>query len=191
LMAVLLCACQGTQGPDERGLAPSVTPLGISNAIGPVPIDRAQLNAARQGPWLGGPEPVSGKLRSGITTYHRTTFNPDGRLALLLRFEDVVAEDATVQVRTSDGAKLLNSAVAQLWPLRANETSKWALDLELPLGDSYLHVMTAQRGRQSTRSILLHRDGGAAKPREATEGVIERDAKGEPIVRMQATSAPK
>lgn len=189
-LVMLLCACHGTQGQDEQSRPTSVISSVSGESTGPVHYGRDQLQTITKGLWLGGPEPVSGKLRSGISTYYQMTANPQGYLTLLLRFEDVVANDATVQIRTSDGARVLNSVADQIWPLRPNETSKWALELALPLGDSYLHVMTAQRGRHSTRSILLYRAGGVTQPRGATEGTLERDAKGEPIVRQLPAPAP-
>ena len=188
-LLLALAACQGTQATDERGdtNGQKQTTQSLPPSVGPVVLLSGA--AQRQGRWEGGPEPVSGKLRSGITSYYQTQSGADGALTLVLRLEDVDAADATVQLRTSDGAKLLSPGSEQVWPLRQGAASQWTLSLSIPPGDSYLHVLSAQRGRHSTRTLLLHRDGVAAAPLAGAGTRVERDASGQSIVRQQAVSA--
>lgn len=111
----------------------------------------------RKGQWLGGPDPVSGKLRSGVTTYHRWTAVAVGKpvkAQLELRFEDVSADDATVSLAVGDGAAWA-APVPTHWRLKPGVASHITVQVLVPAGDSYLHVTTSQNQRSSVKSIVL------------------------------------
>ena len=142
--------------------------------------------AERVGDWLGGPEPVSGKLRSGIVSWWRLTpSQPTAgeRFELTLRLDGVRAADAAVAVATGDGARLADAAAPQRWLLRPGQPAQITLRLTAPAGDSYLHVTTVQEGRSSVRSIRLALPAGPASS-PPSRGDYAVDARGEPIVRM-------
>ncbi len=169
LAMAALTACRGD---------PATAPIGQSIAPA-APADRV-------GDWLGGPEQVSGKLRSGIVSWWRLTPSQpqaDDRFELALRLEGARAADAAVSVAAGDGARLVDAGVPQRWLLRAGQPALITLHLTAPAGDSYLHVTTVQDGRSSVRSIRLALPAGlsGATP---TRGDYAVDARGEPIVRM-------
>lgn len=143
--------------------------------------------AERVGDWLGGPEPVSGKLRSGVVSWWRLTPSQPAAgetFELALRLEGVRAADAAVSVATGDGARLADAgATPQRWLLRAGQPAQVTLRLTAPAGDSYLHVTTVQEGRSSVRSIRLALPAGPASS-TPSRGDYAVDARGEPIVRM-------
>lgn len=141
----------------------------------------------RTGVWLGGPEPVSGKLRTGIAVYYRPFSPVVGKpFDLVLRFEGVSGDDASVQLSTSDGARLLQEGGESTWRLAAGAASQLVVKLMAPPGDSYLHVFTAQHGRHAARSIALTLPSDAPRRPAGYRGGDAKDASGEPIVRMQA-----
>lgn len=114
-------------------------------------------DALRKGAWLGGPDPVSGKLRSGISTYYRLDpAHPKAgqTVQVDLRFEEVLGSDATVKLTVGDGAQWADP-VQTSWRLPLGTPSQVTLHVTVPAGDSYLHVMTAQNHRPSVASILL------------------------------------
>lgn len=150
-------------------------------------------DAVKAGVWLGGPEPVSGKLRSGITTWYRLDPPQPARdepFDLILRFEDVDAAGATVAVSTSDGARFAPPAGVTSWALPLAQASQLKLRLLAPAGSSYVHVQSQQRGRSSVRSVLLSVPAAdpAAAPVPRKDYAI--DAQGEPIVRKRADKSP-
>lgn len=111
----------------------------------------------RKGPWLGGPDPVSGKLRSGVTTYYRWVDVQAGKpvkAKLELRFETVSAGGATANLAVGDGAEWA-TPIPTLWRLKSGVPSHLTVDLVLPAGDSYLHITTSQQQRSSVKSLLL------------------------------------
>ena len=135
----------------------------------------------------GGPEPPSGKLRSGIVSWWRlspATPAPGVPFELILRLEAGKADDASAAVATSDGARLADSQARREWTLPADEPALLTLKLVAPAGDSYLHLTTRQHGRSSVRSIRLALPAGAAASGSAKPHEV--DARGEPIVRMES-----
>lgn len=162
----------------------------------------------RTGTWLGGPEAVSGKIHSGVEVYYQLQNRPkptlpEGSLSLQinLRLENVKAPDAWLQVRTSPGVQLNEDKVASelgegiLWRLSPDQTSTLSYLVTVPAGDQYLHLLTGQLGRLSSHSILLDTSQGqvkgAGKNRVAASAgnrtSPDRDAQGEPIVRLGNT----
>lgn len=127
-----------------------------ANALDSLPLAPA-ADALRKGAWLGGPDPVSGKLRSGISTYYRLdpAYPKAGQAVQVdLRFEEVLGSDATVKLTVGDGAQWATPVQAN-WRLPQGTPSQVTLHITVPAGDSYLHVMTAQNHRPSVASILL------------------------------------
>lgn len=111
----------------------------------------------RKGPWLGGPDPVSGKLRSGVATYYRWGAVQAGKpvkAQLELRFEAVSSHDATVNLAVGDGAEWA-APIRARWRLKPGVASHITVQVWVPAGDSYLHVTTAQNQRASVKSIVL------------------------------------
>lgn len=156
-LAVMVLAA-GCRGGEQLSAPTAVTPdaTARANAIALWPVAPA-ADALRKGGWQGGPDPASGKLRSGISTYYR--FNPEhpkaGKTVQVdLRFETVEAGDATVSLTLGDGAQWANSAPTS-WRLPKDTPSQVTLQITVPAGDSYLHVMTAQNRKPSVKSILL------------------------------------
>ena len=162
----------------------------------------------RTGTWLGGPEAVSGKIHSGVAVYYQLQNRPkpafpEGSLSLQvnLRLENVEAPDAWLQVRTSPGVQLNEDRAASelgegiLWRLSPGQASTLSYLVTLPTGDQYLHLLTGQLGRLSSHSILLNPSQGqvkgAVKNRAAAlagnRALPDRDAQGEPIVRLGNT----
>lgn len=136
--------------------------------------------AQRAGVWLGGPEPISGKLRTGIAVYYRWQTSS----MLVLRLEGASAEDATVGLTTSDGARLVPPGQPSSWRLKAGLPSELSVTVAAPAAGGYVHVLTGQNGRHATRSISLNPSAAAvALPSHAAPA---SDASGAPIVRMQA-----
>lgn len=128
----------------------------LSNAP-PDPVWAPTAEGPRLGVWLGGPEPVSGKLRSGVVTYHRwdaVPVKPLRVVRLALRFEAVSGPDATVALVVGDGARWVDDSPKR-WQLKPGVPSQIAVDIALPDGESYLHVTTSQQQRSSVKSILL------------------------------------
>ncbi|OIN93838.1 MAG: hypothetical protein AUJ20_02665 [Comamonadaceae bacterium CG1_02_60_18] len=143
---------------------------------------------ARTGDWLGGPEPPSGKRPTGIALYYRAVRPHAGQpFELVLRFEGATRDDAQVRLQTSDGARLLLPVGATtVWRLRTNGPSQLKVTAMAPPGDSYVHVLTSQGGRQTSRSIALRAPSHKPLPAAGYRGSDAHDARGEPIVRMQA-----
>ena len=115
-------------------------------------------DALRVGDWQGGPEAISGKLRSGIATYYRLPSAPlvaNQAFDIELRFEGVSADDGTVELRTGDSAKFASSQESYAWRLSKDTPSRVVLRIVAPAGDSYLHVTTSQKSRSAVRSFLL------------------------------------
>lgn len=117
----------------------------------------------RDGVWQGGPEPVSGKLRVGISTYFRQrpalprageSFEVD------LRFEEVSSNDAQVQLQPSDGANLAVMGAQSAWRLGKDQDSQITVKMKAPPGQSYLHAMLKVEGRQVARSFLMQTQPG-------------------------------
>lgn len=149
---VLMAGLAGCLGrPDADFSAHSSTDAGGTAPWAPV------ADELRKGRWQGGPDAVSGKLRSGVTTYHRWGAVQAGTpvsAALELRFETVSAEDATVSLAVGDGAEWVAPGPTR-WRLRPGVPSHITVQVLVPTGDSYLHVTTAQGPRSSVKSILL------------------------------------
>lgn len=179
-ICALLVACQ--QGNDMAATNQARLP-GNQDAIALAPLAEPE----RTGVWLGGPEPVSGKLRTGIALYVRP-FSPvlGQPFDLVLRFEGVSGDDASVRLSTSDGARLMQQGGESTWRLTAGAASQLVVKLMTPPGDSYLHVFTAQHGRHAARSIALTLPSDAPQRPAGYRGGDAKDASGEPIVRMQA-----
>ena len=139
------------------------------------------------GIWQGGPEPVSGKLYSGIAVYYQVLAPVVGKpFDLVLRFEDVTGEDASVQLSASDGARLVAQAGGLSWRLGAGHASQLVMKVIAAPGDSYIHLMTSQNGRHTARSIALSLPSTTGKRAAGYRAGDDKDASGEPIVRMQA-----
>lgn len=182
----------------HRALGAVVIAIGLQGLIAcrgdaPAPpghvLHAAVAPADRVGDWLGGPEPVSGKLRTGIVSWWRLAPSPpavDQPFELVLRLEGARADDAAVSLATGDGARLVDPSAPQRWLLRPGQPAQITLRLVAPAGDSYLHVTTVQDGRSSVRSIRLALPAGPAGAASAPPGRGDYavDARGEPIVRM-------
>ena len=178
LAVCALAACQG--GGTDRTAAGSPALATSLPLLPPAP-------AEREGAWQGGPEPASGKLRSGIVTWWRfapAAPSPGVPFELVLRFEDVQDGTATASAAVGDGAQWASAGASRAWRLAPDRPSEVRLRLVAPPGTSYLHVTTEQRGRSSVRSILLAMPGKA--PSVAARGDYATDAQGEPVVRMPA-----
>ena len=137
--------------------------------------------------WLGGPEKMSGKLRSGIVAWWRLEPpNPAAGVPfdLQLRLDEVKGDDAAVSVSTSDGARLTAAQATRDWTLPPGRDSLIRLQIVAPAGDSYLHLTTRQHGRSSVRSIRFGLPGAIASA--PGNGTHTLDARGEPVVPMQA-----
>ena len=146
-----------------------------------------QVDARRVGNWQGGPEPVSGKLDSGIAIYHQLPAPVAGKaFDLVLRFEEVQGDDAAVHLTSSDGARLLADKNELRWRLVAGHASQIVVQVIAPPGDSYVHVMAEQNGRHSARSIALSLPSENGKRPAGYRGADDKDGSGTPIVRMQA-----
>ncbi|MDD2926461.1 hypothetical protein [Rhodoferax sp.] len=175
--SLLTACCCGQESPASQTRAA---------AAQPIPAVAPQADVQRSGAWLGGPEPISGKLRTGIAVYYRLLATADqATFDLVLRLEGASAEDATVRLTTSDGARLMPEGGPASWRLSAGVPSQLAVKVRVSSGDGYVHVMTGQNGRHATRSIVLNPSTAAVR------GLTRRaagasDASGEPIVRMQA-----
>ena len=177
-------------------LALSISLLGVGCRSGqetgapepiPVPQVAPQVDARRVGDWQGGPEPVSGKLDSGIAIYHQLPAPVAGKaFDLVLRFEEVQGNDASVHLTCSDGARLLADQNELSWRLVAGHASQIVVQVIAPPGDSYVHVMAAQNGRHSVRSIALSLPSANGKRPAGYRGADDKDGSGAPIVRMQA-----
>ena len=174
MLLLALAGCQATDSAGSNG----------QSVAAPAPI-------ARDGAWLGGPEPVSGKLRSGINSWWRTVpAQPSAGLPfeLVLRLEDITASDIATAVSTSDGARFADADAARQWLLRAGQPAQVTLRLVAPAGDSYLHVQTQQQGRSSVRSIRLAMPAAPSAASAAARADYAVDVRGEPIVRMRAAT---
>lgn len=181
--ALAVCALAACQGGSDRAAA---SPPAPTASLPSLPL-AAQASAEREGVWQGGPEPASGKLRSGIVTWWRiapAAPSPGTPFELVLRFEDVQDGAATASVAVGDGAQWASAGAARAWRLRPDRSTEVRLRLVAPPGTSYLHVTTEQRGRSSVRSILLAMPGKA--PSVAARGDHATGARGEPVVRMPA-----
>ena len=175
-----LAGCQSGGDPAATGSPVLATPLPSLPLAAPGA-------AEREGVWQGGPEPASGKLRSGVVTWWRfapAAPSPGKPFDLVLRFEDVQDDTATASATVGDGAQWASAEATRAWRLAPDRAAEVRLRLVAPPGASYLHVTTQQRGRSSVRSILLALPGKA--PAVASRGDDATDARGEPVVRMQA-----
>lgn len=144
-------------------------------------------DARRVGVWQGGPEPVSGKLHSGIAVYYQVLAPVAGKpFDLVLRFEGVTGEDGAVQLSASDGVRLVADAGGLSWRLGAGLASQLVVKVIAQPGDSYVHLLTSQNGRHTARSIALSLPSTTGKRAAGYRGGDDKDASGEPIVRMQA-----
>jgi hypothetical protein len=111
---------------------------------------------------------MSGKLRSGIATYYRilgAPLRPQAPFDIELRFEGADADDAVVELRGGDGAQFSPAQATHRWRLIKNQPALVKLKMTAPLGDSYLHVLTVQHGRQAVRSFVLHVTSDGSQPR--------------------------
>jgi hypothetical protein len=179
-ICAVLIACQQSNEMTARNQA---RPAGSRDAIALAPAAETE----RSGVWLGGPEPVSGKLRTGIALYVRPPSPVLGKpFDLVLRFEGVSGDDALVQLSTSDGARLMQQGGESTWRLPAGVPSQLVVKLMAASGESYLHVFTAQHGRHAALSIALSLPSDAPLRPAGYRGGDGKDASGEPIVRMQA-----
>lgn len=169
LAAALLAGCLPEDGPP---LAASVT------------------DPIRPAEWRGGPEPLSGKLRSGISVYWRqlpAKAAPGETVQLVLRFDGVKAADAGTEVRAGAGARVASPKEPARWRLPAGVVSEVTVSVVVPAADSYLHVGTRQGGLESSRTLVIASSTGAPPAQEATRtGTSASGANGEPILRMDA-----
>ena len=180
---VAACALAACRGGGDRAVA---GPPALATSL-PAPPLAEPAAAEREGVWQGGPEPVSGKLRSGVVTWWRfapAVPSPGTPFDLVLRFEDVHDDTATALAAVGDGAQWASAEATRAWRLAPGRPTEVRLRLVAPPGASYLHVTTQQRGRSSVRSILLALPGKA--PAVASRGDYATDARGEPVVRMPA-----
>ena len=107
----------------------------------------------------------------------------------MLRFEDIVADGATVSVAPGDGARLASPVAVTAWALTKDQPAQVSVRLVAPPGDSFLNVFSHQLGRTTARAILLPLAGtnpGHGAPRKD----YATDARGQPIVRMQSDPGP-
>lgn len=164
----------------------------LQQTIGPAakdapPAVAAQVDAGRFGKWRGGPEPA-GKVRSGIISFYQ--FEPTQPVAgqslnVTLRLEEVVGSDAKIDIALERVQWSSEQPGQSAWRLLTGRPSQLTLKLIPPDGDAYLHLMTMQNGRSSTRSILIA-TGGTTPKAELVGQTYELDARGEPIVRSRA-----
>lgn len=116
------------------------------------------VTTVRDGIWQGGPEPLSGKLRVGISTYFRQRpMRPQAGAVFEvdLRFEEVSADHVQVQLQPGDGARLAVAGAQSAWRLSKDQMSQITVKMTAPQGQSYLHAMLAVGGRQVARSFLI------------------------------------
>jgi len=182
IFCAALCACESDHEPPPAAPVLALMPS-QQDAVAVAPTTRSE----RTGVWLGGPEPVSGKLRTGIAVYYRPFSPVPGKpFDLALRFEGVNGEDAAVQLRTSDGARLILEGGSSYWRLTAGVPSQLTVKLSAPPGDSYLNIFTSQNGRHAANSIALSVPSDAPLRPAGYRAGDDKDANGAPIVRMQA-----
>lgn len=148
----------------------------------------SKADSARVGKWLGGLDPVSGKLRSGISTYYQVT--PDVPVAgqpfvVTIRLEGVEKDDAQMELLARD-LRLVNASEPRAWKLKNGQVSQVQVQLLAVAGDNYLHVATMQNKVNSVRSLVFS-TADAPAPRTSSVGTaFETAADGSPIVKMQA-----
>lgn len=96
------------------------------------------------------------KQASKINTYYRIkkTDKPN-LLYITLQFEGVVYDDASVTIKTIDGAKFEHSGQQTTWRLRPNAVSEISFTVIVPDHPSYLSLNTFQNGRGAARAFLL------------------------------------
>ena len=115
------------------------------------------------GDWRGGPEPLTGKLPTGIVTWWRfqpAQPQPGQPFELTLRPEGVTQSGATLSLRAGDGARLhppgaSPAAVAVLaWSLPVGVPSELRVQGVAPPGDSHVHLETRQDDPLASRTTL-------------------------------------
>lgn len=155
--------------------------------------------------WRGGPEPLTGKLPTGIITWWRfqpAQPQPGQAFTLTLRLDGVVQAGATVALRAGDGARLQGSggdpavnpagnpaAAAPVWTLPVGTPSELQVQVVAPPGDSHVYLETRQGDRQASRTILLALPGSNPGASARLRNDYATDARGEPIVRMQSNGS--
>ena len=164
-----------------------MSPGKVNDPVGQMP-KASQAASPRVGKWLGGPEPASGKLRSGVTTYFQAV--PEVPVAgqpffVTIRLEDVEKDDAQMELLARD-LRLANPSEPKAWKLKKGMASEVRVQLVAVAGDNYLHVATTQNKVSSVRSILFS-TADASAPRAPSVGTVyDTTADGNPIVKMQA-----
>ena len=166
---------------EKSASAPAATPV----PAGPAP-------AQRVGDWQGGPEPVSGKLPTGIVTWWQlrpAKPRPGEAFELTLRSEGASRPGAMLSLRAGDGALLAGVAPGASWALPVGVPSQVRVQVVAPAGDSYVHVFTRQGERYGARSIRIALPGINPSAASRQRDDYATDSRGEPIVRMPSATA--
>ncbi len=110
----------------------------------------------KHGHWLGGEPPIN-KNQSRINTYYRITpLATPNQLSVVLRFENIVSDDAEVEILAIDGAKIISPGKFTRWRLPKSTASELTLIVSVPDDKaSYLSLTTRQWGKGAARAILL------------------------------------
>ena len=107
-----------------------MSPGKVNDPVGQMPI-APQAASPRVGKWLGGPEPASGKLRSGIATYFQAL--PEAPVAgqpffVPIRLEDVEKDDAQMELLIRD-VRMANPSEPKAWKLKKGLVSEVRVQL--------------------------------------------------------------
>ena len=178
----------------DEAASPAAATTAAKSAVAPasaaLPAEPAP--AQRMGDWHGGPEPLSGKLPSGIVTWWQlrpAQPRPGEAFELTLRSEEVRQSGASVSLRAGDGARLVGVPPEAAWALPVGTPSQVRVQVVAPAGDSYVHVFTHQGDRYGARSIRIALPGVNPGAASRQRDDYATDSRGEPIVRMPAAAA--
>lgn len=129
----------------------------------PLPPYAATTQAPRLGGWQGGPPPIN-KARARTAVYYQIKPGPTPDTVIVrIRLEEVTADDATIDFKPIDGARLQPAKQRTLYRLKPGTASQLTLTLALPEQDSLLAVYTHQHGFSAARAILLQRQAASVE----------------------------
>ena len=186
---LVLGACRHDEGAVPASVA---TAAASASAAAATPVPAEPAPAQRIGDWQGGPEPLSGKLPTGIVTWWQlrpATPRPGEAFELTLRSEGAIRPGAMLSLRAGDGARLVGVAPGMSWALPVGTPSQVRVQVVAPAGDSYMHVFTRQGERYGARSIRIALPGVNPSAAARQRDDYATDSRGEPIVRMPAAAA--